>query len=118
MRKLFLALAGANLIFFAVWRGYLGPVLSDPREPGRVGTQVQPERMVVRAVGAEADAVLGDSANLRAANSQASAAGGPAPAACVEFGSFGPDEGRSIGADLGARFPAAKIVERSTVEPT
>ena len=111
MRIVFLVLVAANLIFFILSQGYLGPILSDRREPDKVKNQVYPERMRLRG----GDASLQDSANPATFPSALSAIRAT-QAACVEYGAFGQKESARLAAELAARLPRARINPRSAVE--
>lgn len=44
-RTLLLALIALNLLALAWWSGAMDPLIDDGREPGRLGAQIQPERL-------------------------------------------------------------------------
>jgi hypothetical protein len=77
MRVLLVLLLLGNLLFFAAWQGWLGPVLPQQYEPQRLDQQIAPEKMQ-----------LLSTADLETAAKPRPPEPKPAPLACLEWGGF------------------------------
>jgi hypothetical protein len=101
MRALFFLLLLANLAFFAWHAGYLGPSPEPVGESARLAQQITPERIHI---------ISADEAR-KMANSSA-----PKPQACLEWGSFPPQESERVQVLLAAMSPAPKFSARKIDE--
>lgn len=100
MRALFLVLVLANLAFFAWHAGYLGPGPEPKGEPDRLAQQIAPEKI----------RIIGPAEARKLAPAQ------PKPQACIEWGSFPPQEFERAQAVLAAMSPPPAFSARRTDE--
>ncbi len=110
MRLFLLILVVANLAFFVVHQGYMGKLLPDPREPGRLTKQIKPELMRLNG-----EVSTPPAAPVAAATSSPEI---KSALACVEYGGFNEEDSKALLADFGVRFSTARINTRSADEVT
>jgi len=110
VKTLFVLLLAANIAFFAVKEGYLGPLITDGREPSRLVAQISPEKM----------RVLPPDLQKSSREPAIVAAAAPPKAstvACLEFGGFAGDDAKRVEAQLDALGVGAQLTVRKSEEP-
>jgi hypothetical protein len=107
-RALVIGLIAANAAVWAWWHGWLAPMAAAPgaeqRDPDRLGRQLQPESVVLRAAAVEGGAkpVLPAPSTPSAATPSSTAA-----ATCLEAGPFGDNAMPAVERELAAAGVAA-----------
>ena len=111
LRVVVIALAFANLLALAVWKGWLGGG-SYPGEPERLSNQLNPERM--RLV-AEAPLAVPTPAPAEAPPAEPPAVPErPAPPGCVAFSGLTTPQRDELGARIASAGPGFKLTESRT----
>lgn len=111
LRVVVIALAFANLLALAVWKGWLGGG-SYPGEPERLSNQLNPERM--RLV-AEAPLAVPTPAPAEAPPAEPPAVPErPAPPGCVAFSGLTTPQRDALGARIASAGPGFKLTESRT----
>ena len=109
MKTLFVLLVAANIAFFAVKEGYLGPLLENGREPSRLTSQLNPEK--IRVLPPEPEGEI-----------HAPVAIAPPPpakvntVACLEFGGFAGEDAKHVESQLDAIGVGSQMTVRKSDE--